>query len=72
MEVFAILSLILLVLMLIIINGHVTVTPTYPVASPFLEKRQNPPVCSQKSRQILTKSDGLVGAILIKEDMGNI
>lgn len=73
MEVFAILSLILLVLMLIIINGHITLTPTYPVASPFLPPRAGKDTkSSQKSRQSLLKSDLLVRAILIIEDMVNI
>lgn len=76
MEVLAILSGILLVLMLIIINGHITLTPCYPGESlffyPAAGKDATLPLSPQKSSQIPPPSDLLVRAILIIEDVVNI
>lgn len=76
MEVLAILSVILLVLMLIIINGQITLTRSYPEASPFFYptagRDATLPPRSQKSSQILPASDLLVSDILIIEDVVNI
>lgn len=52
MEVFAILSLTLLVLMLIIINGHISPTPTDPLASPFSSPKAGK---DTKSSRLLTE-----------------
>lgn len=76
LEVLAILSVILLALMLININEHITLTPGCSVASPFFYptagKDVTLPRRSQKSGQILPASDLLVRAILIIEDVVNI
>lgn len=62
--------------MLIIINGHINLTPSYPVASPFFYptagKDATLPLRSQKSSSIRPTSDLLVRAILMIEDVVNI